>query len=106
MRGRTIVARQGTGLTSCERGPLRPVNVNFAVRTRVRTPCHRYMIENDSFGGDVLLVNTVHDCVWLDGVDSKIEQVAREAKRILESVLWSYNILHSVSFQTFYNFCI
>lgn len=51
----------------------------------------RYMIENDRFGGDVLLVNTVHDCVWLDGLADKIEPVAREAKRILESVPETFN---------------
>jgi DNA polymerase I len=51
----------------------------------------RYMIANDRFGGDVLLVNTVHDCVWLDGLEHKIEQVAKEAQAILESVPKTFN---------------
>lgn len=51
----------------------------------------RYMLENDRFGGEVLLVNTVHDCVWLDGVDSKIAEVAKKAQAILESVPQVFN---------------
>jgi len=51
----------------------------------------RYMLENDNFGGDVLLVNTVHDCVWLDGVEDKIEAVAKKAQEILESVPVVFN---------------
>jgi hypothetical protein len=46
----------------------------------------RYMLENENFGGEVLLVNTVHDCIWLDGVDGKVQQVALKAQEILEGV--------------------
>jgi len=51
----------------------------------------RYMLENDNFGGDVLLVNTVHDCLWLDGIEDKIEPVALKVQEILESVPEVFN---------------
>lgn len=51
----------------------------------------RYMLENDRFNGDVLLVNTVHDCVWLDGKEHLINKVALEAQAILESVPSVFN---------------
>lgn len=51
----------------------------------------RYMLENDRFGGEILLVNTVHDCVWLDGHGDKFEAVVREAQAILESVPETFN---------------
>jgi len=52
----------------------------------------RYFLENDRFGGDVLLVNTVHDCLLLDGVDAEaITPVALEVQRILESVPEVFN---------------
>ena len=51
----------------------------------------RYMLENDRFNGDVLLVNTVHDCVWLDGKEHLIEKVAKETQAILESVPEVFN---------------
>jgi DNA polymerase I-like protein with 3'-5' exonuclease and polymerase domains len=46
----------------------------------------RYFLENDRFDGNVLLVNTVHDCVILDGVEDYIEEVAVNVQKILESV--------------------
>jgi len=51
----------------------------------------RHMLENDRYNGDVLLVNTVHDCVWLDGKSEVIEQVALKAQTILESVPEVFN---------------
>jgi DNA polymerase I-like protein with 3'-5' exonuclease and polymerase domains len=51
----------------------------------------RYMIANDRFNNEVLLVNTVHDCLWLDGVRDKIEAVTREVHAILESVPEVFN---------------
>ena len=51
----------------------------------------RYMLENDRFGGEILLVNTVHDCVWLDGQGDKFEAVVKEAQAILESVPETFN---------------
>ncbi|QDP58669.1 MAG: putative DNA polymerase [Prokaryotic dsDNA virus sp.] len=51
----------------------------------------RYMLENDRFGGEVLLVNTVHDCVWLDGKNDKVEKVCKEVQGILEDVPNTFN---------------
>lgn len=51
----------------------------------------RYMLENDRFNGDILLVNTVHDCLWLDGKGDKFEAVTREVQAILESVPQTFN---------------
>ncbi len=51
----------------------------------------RYMIENDRFNGDILLVNTVHDCLWLDGKGDKFEDVTRKVHSILESVPTTFN---------------
>jgi hypothetical protein len=51
----------------------------------------RYFLANDRFDGDVLLVNTVHDCLLLDGVEDKIEGVAREVHKLLETVPEVFN---------------
>lgn len=51
----------------------------------------RHMLENNRYNGDVLLVNTVHDCVWLDGKNELIKQVALKAQDILESVPQVFN---------------
>jgi len=51
----------------------------------------RYMIENDRFGGNVLLCNTVHDCIWLDGHEDIIKEVALKCQEILESVPETFN---------------
>lgn len=54
----------------------------------------KYMLKNDRFGGDVLLVNTVHDCVWLDGKADKVAKVAKTVQKILESVPKTFNTLY------------
>lgn len=51
----------------------------------------RYFLENDRFDGDVLLMNTVHDCVLLDGKQDKLRTVAKEVQTILESVPEVFN---------------
>ncbi len=51
----------------------------------------RYMLENDRFNGDILLVNTVHDCLWLDGKGEQFETVTRKVQEILESVPQVFN---------------
>jgi DNA polymerase-1 len=51
----------------------------------------RYILQQDRFAGDVLLVNTVHDCVILDGKKGKIEVVAKAIQAILESVPAVFN---------------
>ena len=52
----------------------------------------RYFLANDRFNGEVLLVNTVHDCVLLDGINEEVlTPVALEVQRILESVPEVFN---------------
>lgn len=51
----------------------------------------RYFLENDRFNNDVLLVNTVHDCVLLDGKAGVLEKVAKEVQAILEDVPQTFN---------------
>lgn len=51
----------------------------------------RYFLENDMFDGKVLLVNTVHDCVLLDGDADLVPKVAKEVQAILESVPEVFN---------------
>ena len=46
----------------------------------------RYLIENDRFDNRVLLVNTVHDCIWLDSDHPDFEKIAKDIQQILESV--------------------
>ena len=46
----------------------------------------RHFVANDNYGGRALLCNTVHDCVWIDSAAEVVEEVARDTKRILESV--------------------
>jgi DNA polymerase-1 len=45
----------------------------------------RYLMENDRFNDEVLLINTVHDCVWLD-MKEKHKAVLPEIESILEDV--------------------
>lgn len=51
----------------------------------------RHMLTNNRYNGNVLLVNTVHDCVWLDGKEDVIKEVALKAQSILESVPQVFN---------------
>ncbi len=52
----------------------------------------RYFVENDGFNGDVLLVNSVHDCLLLDGKDDTLLKPVREnVHRILETVPEVFN---------------
>jgi len=51
----------------------------------------RYFIANDNFKGRALLVNSVHDCVQIDGHKSLIQDVTRDVMRILESVPEVFN---------------
>ena len=46
----------------------------------------RYFIANKRFNGLVKMVNTVHDCLWLDGHKSLLRQVTCQVARILECV--------------------
>ena len=52
----------------------------------------RYFVANDNFNHDVLLVNSVHDCLLLDGKNSNFLKPVREAvHRILETVPEVFN---------------
>lgn len=52
----------------------------------------RYFLENDRFDGKVLLVNTVHDCLLLDGASEEdIQPVALAVQKILEDVPDTFN---------------
>ena len=51
----------------------------------------RYMIANDRFNGDVLMVNTVHDCQWLDGKADILDKVVPEVKALMETVPAVFN---------------
>lgn len=51
----------------------------------------RYFSENDFFGGDILLINSVHDCVLLDGHGERFEEVVKAVQAILEDVPATFN---------------
>ena len=51
----------------------------------------RHFVANDGFGGDVLLVNTVHDCCLLDGKKGILEEVTKQVQEILETVPEVFN---------------
>ena len=46
----------------------------------------RHYLANDNYGGDALLTNTVHDCVWVDAKAPIAEQVADDLGRLLAAV--------------------
>lgn len=56
----------------------------------------RFFLANDRFQGNVLMTNTVHDCMWLDGVTGWLEPVAIQVANIMECVpqvfKYAYNI--------------
>jgi len=52
----------------------------------------RWLISRDRFDGKALLVNTVHDCVWLDlADDSIVDAVVPMTCKILEAVPQKFN---------------
>jgi DNA polymerase-1 len=46
----------------------------------------RWFLANDMFNGEVLMVNTVHDCMWLDGLAHRLPTVAKGAQAIMEAI--------------------
>lgn len=46
----------------------------------------RWFIKNDNFGDKAYLVNTVHDCVWVDTHKDVQDKITRGLKIIMESV--------------------
>jgi DNA polymerase I-like protein with 3'-5' exonuclease and polymerase domains len=56
----------------------------------------RHFIACDNYGGKAFLVNTVHDCVWIDCHRSVRDQVCADIKRIMESIPAFYNTRHGM----------
>ncbi len=46
----------------------------------------RNFIEKENYNGKAFLVNTVHDCIWVDTHNDVIHEVAADVKRIMESI--------------------
>lgn len=46
----------------------------------------RHFVSNNNYDGKAFLVNTVHDCVWVDCHEDVADQVAADVKRIMEEV--------------------
>lgn len=85
--------RQGkyTGFSPTERKNYPVQGFGGEVVQAILGKIFRYMLANDRFDKKVLLVNSVHDCVWLDGDKDMIERVAKEVKQIMESIPELYN---------------
>lgn len=47
---------------------------------------YRRFRQTDNYGGKAFLVNTVHDCIWVDCHNSVLLQVAADIKRIMEAI--------------------
>lgn len=46
----------------------------------------RHFVANDNYGGRAVLVNTVHDCIWVDCHKDVLDTVCKDIKRIMESI--------------------
>lgn len=46
----------------------------------------RYFVKRNNWDGKAFLVNTVHDCIWVDCHEDVVHEVARVIKIIMESV--------------------
>lgn len=57
----------------------------------------RRFVETDFYGGRAYLVNTVHDCVWVDCHRDVLDMVASDLKRIMESIPEFYNTRHGMN---------
>lgn len=51
----------------------------------------RHFVECGNYGGRAFLVNTVHDCVWIDCHKEVLDRVAKDVKRIMESIPELFN---------------
>lgn len=56
----------------------------------------RHFISNDFYGGRAFLVNTVHDCVWVDMHKDVRDQVLSDMVRIMQSIPEFYNNRHGM----------
>ena len=57
----------------------------------------RWFVKMDNYGGKAFLVNTVHDCVWVDSHSSVSATVAKHVKMIMESIPAFYNRRHDIN---------
>lgn len=80
-----------TGFSPTERKNYPPQGFGGEIVQTMLGILWRWIIKNNRFDGKVKLVNTVHDCVWLDGLSEAIEQVAIQTQGILESVPAVFN---------------
>lgn len=51
----------------------------------------RYFLANDRFGGKILMVNTVHDCVWFDGITEMMHEHLPKIQALMETIPEVYN---------------
>lgn len=54
----------------------------------------RHFVANNNYGGKAFLINTVHDCVWVDTHKDVTKQVAEDIKPIMESIPQVYKELY------------
>jgi DNA polymerase-1 len=57
----------------------------------------RHFVSTDFYGGKAYLVNTVHDCVWIDCHASVVDDVAKAIKQIMESIPEFYNARYGMN---------
>jgi len=57
----------------------------------------RHFSECDNYGGLAFLVNTVHDCVWVDMHESVVDQVMTDMTRIMQSIPEYYNTRYGMN---------
>lgn len=51
----------------------------------------RHFVERDNYNGRAFIVNTVHDCIWIDCHKDVLHEVGQDVKRIMESVPEVFN---------------
>jgi DNA polymerase I len=57
----------------------------------------RQFVATDFYGGEAYLVNTVHDCVWVDCTQNVRDRVAIDMLRIMQSIPEFYNTRHDMN---------
>lgn len=56
----------------------------------------RHFVSHNNYGGKALLVNCVHDCVWLDMDSEVVDTVVRDVGNIMESIPDIYKELFNI----------
>ncbi|WKV17014.1 DNA polymerase [Nostoc phage NMeng1] len=57
----------------------------------------RHFLQKNWYNGNAILINTVHDCVWVDCHKDVLDTVCADMKRIMESIPEFYNTRHGMS---------